>query len=127
VIICSVGGALILLGFVAYLIRSCIQKRRRVQKQFNETNFDKVVPGDRSPRKLTFRNVMSRLTFGPRTPATPNTPGTARFKNFPFAPFGSGSKSNGKPAATDEDSESIASGRTGSTVPEKEVLAMVSR
>lgn len=98
VIACVCLAALILTGFIAYLLRVCYNKRKvKKLKEFNDSAFDKVIPTKResnsekfgsglaAPLKLNLRNMMARITEAvPRTPRTPRTPGMAEPPSTPL-------------------------------------------
>lgn len=117
VIACSAAAGIVAIIFSFYLWSLCLRKRKeRRRKEFSDNAFDTVEIArkrksekrDRSPRKMTFKRVMDRLTmtafpktpmFPPKTPKTPTfnvktpktavfgqvaTPKTARFPKFTF-------------------------------------------
>ena len=98
VIACSALAAVVLVLFSIYLLRLCHARRRQKRlKEFSDAAFDKVIPSQKpkSPKKMQFKRMMSRITLGAKTPGIPKTPGlppntpkTARFFNFilPFSP-----------------------------------------
>ena len=93
VIACSLLAALIFVIFVTYLLRLCHRKRQQARlKTFSDAAFDKIQPAQKSPRKTTFKRLMSRLSLaipktpglGPGTPKTPKTPKAALMRHFPI-------------------------------------------
>lgn len=100
VIVCSCLAAVILVAFIAYLLRMCYNKRKtKRMKEFGDTAFDKVIPTKKelasrsstgliTPMKLNFKHMMSRLTTAlPKTPGLPRTPRTPGMAEMPTTPL----------------------------------------